>query len=241
MKRRHLPALLLTLMLGITGNVEAETVKEQLTPKEKALIPIAALTASGEIPRLEPALTQGLEAGLTVNEIKEVLVQMYAYAGFPRSLNGLNAFQSVLEKRQKQGFQDTVGRDASPLPQDFDRNAYGARVRADLAGQTEIPAPAGYQVFAPVIDDFLKEHLFADIFARDVLDRKTRELATISALASLTGTEAQLKAHLNLSLNTGWNPQQLQAYIQVLRTEVGEDSASRASATLQQVLQERAK
>jgi 4-carboxymuconolactone decarboxylase len=32
---------------------------------------------------------------LTVNEIKEILVQMYAYAGFPRSLNGINAFMAV--------------------------------------------------------------------------------------------------------------------------------------------------
>ena len=39
-------------------------------------------------------------------------------------------------------------------------------MRAKLAGQEMIPAPAGYQLFTPIIDTFLKEHLFADIFAR---------------------------------------------------------------------------
>lgn len=33
---------------------------------------------------------------ITINEIKEVLVQMYAYCGFPRSLNGINTFMTVV-------------------------------------------------------------------------------------------------------------------------------------------------
>src|SRR3990172_8671104 len=51
-----------------------------------------------------------------VNELKEVLVQMYAYAGFPRSLNGLNTFIDVLEDRQRRGIADEVGREPSPRP-----------------------------------------------------------------------------------------------------------------------------
>jgi hypothetical protein len=38
-----------------------------------------------------------------------------------------------------------------------------------------IPPPSGYQLFTPVIDTFLKEHLFADIFARDTLDFLSRK------------------------------------------------------------------
>ena len=49
-------------------------------------IPIAAFTANGDLEKLRTALSAGLDAGLTVNEIKEILVQMYAYVGFPRSL-----------------------------------------------------------------------------------------------------------------------------------------------------------
>ena len=49
------------------------------------------------------------------------------------------------------------------LPPGTDRDAYGEQVRMNLAGITTLPPKAGYQLFAPGIDTFLKEHLFADI------------------------------------------------------------------------------
>ena len=63
-----------------------------LTHQQQAMIPIAAFTARGDMNRLTLALNEGLDAGLTVNEIKEILVQLYAYCGFPRSLNALGCF-----------------------------------------------------------------------------------------------------------------------------------------------------
>ena len=42
----------------------------------------------------------------TVNEIKEILVQMYAYAGFPRSLNGIHTFMAVMDERQVEGIKE---------------------------------------------------------------------------------------------------------------------------------------
>ena len=64
---------------------------------------IAAFTAIGRLPQLRDALTDGLNAGLSVNQIKEILVQMYAYAGFPRSLNALGTFMALLEQRRADG------------------------------------------------------------------------------------------------------------------------------------------
>ena len=61
-----------------------------LTPGDQSLIPIAAFTASGNTERLKGALEDGLKNGLTINEIKDELVQMYAYTGFPRSLTALS-------------------------------------------------------------------------------------------------------------------------------------------------------
>jgi alkylhydroperoxidase/carboxymuconolactone decarboxylase family protein YurZ len=63
-----------------------------LNAKQRAIIPIAAFTANGDLAKLRTALNESLDAGLTVNEIKEVLVQLYAYAGFPRNLNGIGTF-----------------------------------------------------------------------------------------------------------------------------------------------------
>ena len=71
-----------------------------LTRRQQAIIPIAAFTADGDMDRLKPALNKGLDDGLTVNEIKEVLVHLYAYTGFPRSLNALSAFMETVGKTQ---------------------------------------------------------------------------------------------------------------------------------------------
>jgi hypothetical protein len=73
------------------------------------------------VDKLRPALHEGLEAGLTVNEIKEILVQMYAYAGFPRSLNGITAFMAVMDERHAKGIKDEMGKEASPLPADINK------------------------------------------------------------------------------------------------------------------------
>jgi 4-carboxymuconolactone decarboxylase len=70
------------------------------------------------------------------------------------------------------------------------------------------PAP-GFGEFAPRIDAFLKEHLFADIFDSDVLSYQQRELVTVAALAAMAGTEGQLQAHVKMALNTGIAEQQL--------------------------------
>ena len=98
-------ALLIIFSLSVPALVigsEGDTMKTHhaLNQRQQSIIPIAAFTADGDIERLKPALNKGLDNGLTVNEIKEVMVQLYAYAGFPRSLNALAAFMNVVDERK---------------------------------------------------------------------------------------------------------------------------------------------
>lgn len=225
------------LLSGIGSVSQAQTIKsETLSEKEKAIVPIAAFTASGDIGKLKTALNQGLDKGLSINEVKEILIHIYAYAGFPRSLNGINAFMSVMEERKVQGREDTIGREASPLPADFEKNTYGNKVRNALVGEDMSNRKSGYAAFAPAIDRFLVEHLFADIFARDVLSHQQRELVTISGLAALPGTEAQLQAHLKIAMNVGYNEAQLKNFIEILRDRVSGQAAERSTQVLGDLL-----
>ena len=133
-----------------------------------------------------------------------------------------------------------MGKEASSLPADMNKDEYGASVRARLAGWEAIPPPSGYQLFTPVIDTFLKEHLFADIFARDTLDYQSRELATIAALASMTGTAGQLQFHFGAAMNTGLSEAQMKDFTTVLEAKVGKKEAENASEILDKVLSARA-
>ncbi|MFK5952645.1 MAG: carboxymuconolactone decarboxylase family protein [Desulfobacterium sp.] len=207
-----------------------------LSKKDQSIVPIAAFTATGEISKLKISLAKGLEVGLTVNEIKEIFVHLYAYAGFPRALNGINTFISVMEDRKAKGIKDTIGREATPRPSDYDPNTYGHKVRNNLVGRDISKRTSGYPVFTPIIDKFLVEHLFADIFVRDILSRQKRELVTISILSAMTGTEPQLKGHLGIAMRMGYSETQLKDFISVLKDNIDVDTAQRANQVLGVVL-----
>lgn len=203
-----------------------------LTPRQQSIAHIAALTAAGDMPKLSKALNKGLDTGLSVNEIKEVLVQMYAYAGFPRSLNGLGAFQNVLKERQAHGITDKTGDAGKELPQGTDKFAYGNQVQIDLTGR---PVTGGVMDFAPAIDSFLKEHLFADIFGRGVLSYQDREVATIAALAAMTGVQSQLGSHIQIGMNTGLSDARIAQIIAVVKEDVGVSRAAAATEVLNKI------
>ena len=172
---------------------------------------IACDEAKGDLVALESAIHNGLEAELTVSQIKEALSQLYAYTGFPRSLNALGVLQNVVESPGKalksKDKRVIMGEDASPLSDDYDALKEGTRVQTQLVGK------AFEYEFAPATDYYLKAHLFGDIFARDNLTYADRELVTVSALSGLEGVEPQLKAHIAGARNMGVTEEQLQGIV----------------------------
>ena len=208
----------------------------QLTAKQQSIISISALTAKGDLQALKPALNAGLEAGLTVNQIKEVLVHLYAYCGFPRSIRGLQTFMEVLDERKARGIKDETGREASPINDETGKYERGKKVLGELTKTPQEKPATGYGAFAPVIDTFLKEHLFADIFERDVLTFAERELVTISVISAIGNAEPMLKSHLAICLNVGLTPAQLTEFSEIIGKTLGEKEAGDAQIVVNDVL-----
>lgn len=205
-----------------------------LLAKQQALVSISAHTATGNQTHLREALVEGLKAGLTVNEEKEVLVHLYAYCGFPRSLSGINTLMQLLAERKAKGIKDVVGRAASPITSTAPKYERGKQNLEKLTGKPE----TGANAFSPESDVFLKEHLFADIFERDVLTFQERELATVAALVSLGGVEPMLQFHLGAGLHLGLTEAQLRQLIGLCEAAVGQPQAEAARAVLARVLAE---
>ncbi|MEZ9243328.1 carboxymuconolactone decarboxylase family protein [Vibrio lentus] len=68
--------------------------------KSREIATVAALTALGNCaPQLKVHLNAALNVGCSEEEIKEVILQMSVYAGFPSALNGMFAFKEVLAER----------------------------------------------------------------------------------------------------------------------------------------------
>ena len=176
--------------------------REVLRPRVKGLAACACLMAQGDLQRLEPAVRQALDNGVTINELKEAFSQLYAYTGFPRSLNALGVLSKVLENRQPNWQEGKPW--TRPAEWDDARKAYelGKKNQTQLSGK-----PFDY-VFCPQDDYYLKSHLFGDIFAGDQLSAADREIVTVAALSGLEGVAPQLAAHKAGAVNMG-NSQEL--------------------------------
>lgn len=225
------------LAAALFGGVSAEAAAPALPPREASIVTISALSAQGDLPRLRQAMADGFDRGLTVNEEKELMLQLYAYAGFPRSLNGLQTLASVTEERKAAGIKDETGREASPVDPARDRRAIGTKVQTALVGR---PVAGGVYDFAPEANRFLQEHLFCDIFERDVLTWQDRELATVSMLAGIGNVNAQLRSHMGVALRVGVTADALRALTDVLTETVSEETGANTKAVLAEVLGSRA-
>lgn len=204
-------------------HVAAQSVSpdDELTVRQRHIAHIASCTGRGDLERLKPALAAGLDGGLSVNEIREVLVHAYAYCGFPRSLRALQTLIEVLDERKAQGIRDTAGRDASPLEDGRSRYERGRDILAEISGVPADAPKAGYAEFAPVIERFLKEHLFADLFERDVLTYPERELATVSVIAALgESVEPMLRGHMAICRHLGMTQEQLDRVLAIARADM---------------------
>ncbi|WAH50885.1 carboxymuconolactone decarboxylase family protein [Pseudescherichia vulneris] len=211
---------------------QKNTTADTLTACQQAIPLIAASMAVGNREKLNAALNQGLDAGLTVNETKEILVQLYAYTGFPRSLNALGELMKVVEARKARGINDAQGKEpAAPVPVGDELRRVGTTNQTTISGAL-VQGPLFD--FAPVINQFLQTHLFGDIFARDNLDWQSRELVTVGALAAMPGVEPQLLAHVKASLRVGLSGGQLRQLARGLRDNGDVDAATRAEKALEQ-------
>ncbi|RXG21889.1 carboxymuconolactone decarboxylase family protein [Leeuwenhoekiella marinoflava] len=204
------------------GSAYAQS-KDELSPVEQGIASIAIATAKGDTPLLNKALHRGLDFGMTINQVKEELVHLYAYCGFPRSLMAINTLSEVLQERKAKGIQDQVG------PAAIDLNAgnkyeIGKEVLADLTGVTDRPK-AGYAETVPIIEIFLKEHLFADIFKRGVLNYKEREIATVGALLRMGDLDPMARGHMAIAMHQGVTEAQMKQIIEMVETQVGPEKA----------------
>lgn len=171
---------------------------EPLTVRQKGLAACACVMAQGDLQKLENEVRSALDNGVTINELKESFSQLYAYTGFPRSLNALGVLNKVISQNSDPKWQE--GKPwTRPALWDDAKKAYeqGKAVQSKLTG-----SEFNYD-FCPQDDYYLKSHLFGDIFAGDILNAADREIVTVAALSGLQDVDPQLAAHKRGAVNMG--------------------------------------
>ena len=190
-----------------------DTADTPLSPLDTALAHIGAAVARGEQNKLAAAFAAAFDSGLTLAQAKETVGQLYAYCGFPRALNAAATLKQVWEGRAPSR-PWAEGTPPTPFPETY------SPLRDGTANQTELcgaPVSGPLFDFHPQLDQYLKAHLFGDIFARDALDWRTRELVTVAALAARPETEPQMKAHVAIANRNGVTPAQTDAILDLVR------------------------
>lgn len=234
---------IITTLLGVffgCGIVTSQTPKAEqaMDSKRQHITEVAALTGKGDLDKLKTVLIDGLNDGMAVSELKEVMVHAYAYCGFPRALRGLQTLVAVLDERKAKGIEDDWGRKASPITDTRSKYERGRDSLVEISGIPADAPKADYAILAPEIEVFLKEHLFADLFERDVLTYAERELTTVAVIASLgKGVEPMLKGHMGIALNVGITPDELRSVLAIVEKNIGRDEADGGRLALNEVLQ----
>ncbi len=175
---------------------------QTLTERQKGLAACACLMAQGDLERLEPAVKTALDNGVTINELKEAFSQLYAYTGFPRSLNALGVLNKVLVNKQANW------QEGKPWTRPAEWDDAKAAYELGKKNQTQVSGREFNYDFCPQDDYYLKAHLFGDIFAGDQLTHADREIVTVAALSGLGKVAPQLAAHKRGAVNMG-NSQEL--------------------------------
>ena len=69
-----------------------------LTLRDREIAAVAALVATGRSSQIPQHLRASLKAGLTADELREIILQTATIAGFPPAMNAMSTLKSVLKE-----------------------------------------------------------------------------------------------------------------------------------------------
>lgn len=170
----------------------------ELDIKTREMITCVTLATMQTLPQLKAHAGAALNVGVTPVELREAIYSCAPFIGFPKTLNALTVINEIFKERgislplEKQG---TVTEES--------RHEKGAAIQDRLYPggisqvMEDIPGEMGDDV-----ERFLTEYCFGDIYTRDGLDLKTRELLGYCVLTTLEA-DSQLRSHFQGNLNAG--------------------------------------
>ena len=169
-----------------------------LTVKEREMITVVCLTSIQCLPQLKAHLNGALNAGNTPLELREAIYTCFNFLGFPRTLNALEVFNTVMKDRKI-----NLPLESGKTIKDAERFNKGLEIQKPLFGDAlnkmlaNVPGGIGDKMA-----QFITETYFGDTFTRKFLDEKTRELINVVTLVAL-GNFQLLKAHLMSAMKLG--------------------------------------
>jgi 4-carboxymuconolactone decarboxylase len=187
-----------------------------LDVKLRLMVQLAALIACHAVGEFRVMLGAALDAGVTPVEIKELVYQAVPYTGMARVFDFLHATNDVFKSRDI-----TLPLEDQATTTRETRREKGLEVQRQLFGAQIDQMYAQSPKDQLHIQRYLSANCFGDYLTRRGLDLRTRELLTLSMLASLGGCEGQLAGHVKGNLAVGNDRKLLIAVVTQLLPFIG--------------------
>jgi 4-carboxymuconolactone decarboxylase len=114
----------------------------------------------------------------------------------------------------------------------------GLRKLSEIDGNAGVRVIESLNDIAPDFARYLIEFPFGDIYSRQGLDLKYREIATVSALTALGNAQPQLKVHIRAALNVGCSKAEILEVIMQMAVYAGFPAALNGLFTAKEVFAE---
>lgn len=128
-----------------------------LDNKSKEVAAVASLIAQRAIPEMKVHFNGALNSGCTVAEVKELVLHMSAYVGFPKTICAMNTLKEVLADRKTEGINDAQGEETI-INDNHTRYQRGLEYLSRLNDNQEQIMKDAYNNFSPELVRFVIEY-----------------------------------------------------------------------------------
>ena len=187
--------------------------RTELSPRDRSLVTISVLIATGKPAQLAGHLGRALDNGVQPREASGVLAHLAIYSGWPDAVSALDVYEQVYTARK---VDTTALSDAGPR-------------LAPLASDTSRRDAASDELaaVAPKFVQLTSEVVFGDLWRRSDLTVRDRSLVTIAALAAM-GEDGQLAPYLRRGVESGLTRAQITEALTHVAFYAGWPRATRA-------------
>jgi 4-carboxymuconolactone decarboxylase len=193
-----------------------------LNDSEKLGVVISVLGATGQLRELKSSLLHALSAGTEPQVLREILLQTYLFAGYPRAINALMVLREAFEEH---GFhpEDTTWIEIeSPGPDTLDSfRARGEELCRTIYGDSYEKLMENMNELHPEFARWILEEGYGKVLSRSIVAPKLRELCVVGIL-TVFELDAQLMSHLQGAIRVGAEWTDLEEAIYVASSYVPE-------------------
>ena len=200
-----------------------------LSLKQREMITCVTLATMQTLPQLKAHAGAALNVGVTPVELREAMYLTAPFIGFPKMLNAVGTVNDVFKER---GI--SLPLENQTAVTEANRHEQGAAIQDKLyhggisAVMEGVPGGMGEEVAR-----FLTDYFFGEIYTRNGLDLKTKELLGYCILTTLEA-ESQLQSHFHGNIQAGNTPEEVTAAVIQCLPYIGFPAAIKALRIIKQ-------